>query len=97
MKNMKRALRRHQKHAKFLKRLKKWINPGATLYLPGKTAGDFVYKTRIQTIEEALEGKCYTFLRTTGRPCNCEMCTYLKYERQPKHKALKEAFEKEEI
>ncbi len=44
-------------------------------------------------MKKALEGSGYTFLRTTGNPCNCYGCTYKKYKRESKHKIMKEAFE----
>ena len=76
MKNMNRAYSRHIKKVKFLKRLKNWLASS---------------KNKIEETEQALNGDCLTFLRTTGRPCNCEMCTYQKYKRTPKHKVIKEA------
>ena len=84
MKNYKRAYRRHKKHVKFLRRLKNWIKPGERLYFDSKTKR-VVEKSREDIIESALRGECYTWLRTTGRPCNCYMCsTYEKYTRDKK-------------
>lgn len=82
MENHKRAFRRWKQHVNFLRRLNDWIKPGHTLYLsePG-TDNRFFYRSKADTIKMALKGKCYTFLKTTGRPCNCNMCTYEKYER----------------
>lgn len=76
---MNRAYNRHKQKTKFLKRVKKWFS-------------SYSEKYKREYIKEALTGKGYTFLRTTGRPCNCEGCTYLKYKRVPKHKVIKEAF-----
>lgn len=77
MKNLKRALRRHQWEKKFKKRIKNWFN-GCT-------------KDRQSLIEETLKGECLTFLRTTGNPCNCYMCSgYNKYVRQQKQYVQKE-------
>ena len=69
------------KKVKFLRRLKNWIKPGNTLYYDSK-AYRIYYKNRIEVIESALRGECYTYLRTTGRPCNCAGCTYEKYKRE---------------
>lgn len=76
---MNRAYNRHKQKTKFLKRVEKWFCSYSSRF-------------KREYIEEALTGKGYTFLRTTGRPCNCEGCTYLKHKRTPKHKVIKEAF-----
>ena len=76
MKNYSRAYNRHKQHVKFVRRVKNWLRKELTE----------------KNLEDALTGKTFIFLRTTGRPCNCEMCTYLKYKRTPKHKIMKEAF-----
>ena len=73
MKNYRRALRRHKKHVKFIKRAKKWF--------ANNSWGDY-------NLQSAIEGKCSTWLRTTGRPCNCYMCTYEKYTRDHKSKRI---------
>lgn len=79
MKNMSRAYNRHKQETKFIKRVKDWfVRP---------------LGNRKEELKKALTGEGYTFLRTTGRPCNCHMCTYLKYKRTPKNKVIKEAFE----
>lgn len=82
MKNLSRAYNRYMQHVKFVKRVKKWFS----IY-HRYDSGNYDLE-----IEETLKGERCTFLRTTSRPCNCEMCTYLKYERTPKHKVMKEAF-----
>jgi hypothetical protein len=78
MKNMKRASRRHKKHVKFIKRVKKWVCGLSAEY-------------QAKEIEIALTGKGYYFLKTTGNPCNCYMCTYLKYKRVPNNKIIRDA------
>lgn len=67
MKDYKRAHRRHMKWVKFIRRAKNWFRNSA-------------YDT--YTLQNAIEGKCATWLRTTGRPCNCAGCTYYKYKRE---------------
>jgi hypothetical protein len=79
MKNYSRAYNRHKKQVKFLKRIKKW-------FIGSDRLGEKQYY-----IDLTLQGKNRTFLRTTSRPCNCEMCTYLKYKRVSKHKVIKDA------
>lgn len=79
MKNMNRAYNRQMKKVKFVKRVNKWFASH--------------WKNDAEEIKKALTGKGYTFLKTTGRPCNCYSCTYLKYKRIPKNKIIKEAFE----
>jgi hypothetical protein len=91
MKNMKRAYRRHKKHVKFLKRLKQWIKPGEGKYIaPEGNERRWMIIPRTEVIKEAMAGSCYTFLRTTGRPCNCSMCQEDKYKRKPRFKWQKE-------
>lgn len=90
MKNYKRAYRRYKKYVKFKKRLDVWIKPNTDLFI---NKGVLVYKRKVDIIKEALKGECYTFLRTTSRPCNCYMCsTYEKYKRTPKSVIQKEIF-----
>jgi Ribonuclease G/E len=85
MENHKRAFRRWKQHVKFLRRLKNWIKPGGRQYYSGKmTDFKLITITREELIEKALKGECFNCFRTTGRPCNCDMCTYLKYERPSK-------------
>ena len=79
MKNLSRAYNRHMQHVKFIKRVKNWfIRPSR----------DDEYYLKL-----TLQGKNLTFLKTTSRPCNCEMCTYQKYKRIPKHKVMKGLFD----
>lgn len=94
MKNYKRAYRRYKKHVKFISRLKKWIKPGVSIYFSPKDSPDcLTYRVRSEIISEALKGECYTFLRTTARPCNCYDCsTYEKYKRPLKSVIQKEIF-----
>ena len=79
MKNYSRAYNRHKQYTKFVRRVRNWLSIENAL--------------NDENIKDALDGKTFIFLRTTGRPCNCESCTYLKYKRTPKHKVMKEAFE----
>jgi len=81
MKNYRRAYRRHKKHVKFIKRLKDWIKQGYCLYIKDSK---IIATTGQEIREQAIKGECYTFLRTTGRPCNCASCTYYKYKREQK-------------
>jgi hypothetical protein len=67
MKDYKRAYRRHMKWVKFIRRAKNWF----------KDSKDETYN-----INEAIKGEICTWLRTTGRPCNCAGCTYYKYKRE---------------
>lgn len=78
-KNYSRAYNRHKQHVKFVRRVKNWFSSWSGKY-------------KKQYVDEALSGKNFTFLRTTGRPCNCEGCTYRKYKRTPKHKVIRDAF-----
>lgn len=74
MKNMSRAYNRHKQHTKFVRRVKNWLSTENAL--------------TDKNLKDALNGKTFIFLRTTGRPCNCESCTYKKYKRTPKHKRV---------
>lgn len=75
MKNYSRAYNRHKQHVKFLRRVKQWLNQEGAL--------------TNQNIKDALTGKTFIFLRTTGRPCNCISCTYKKYKRPTKNEIKK--------
>ncbi len=78
-KNYNRAYNRHKQHVKFVRRVKNWFASH--------------WGNEADEIEKALTGKGYTFLRTTGRPCNCYGCSgYYKYKRTPKHKIIRDAF-----
>lgn len=77
MKNLSRAYNRYMQHVKFKKRINDWFAHE---------------KNDADEIKKALSGEGYTFLRTTGRPCNCYGCTYKKYHRTPKHKVIRDAF-----
>ncbi len=81
MKNYSRAYNRHKKQVKFIKRINIWFS------------GSDKFNDKDYYKDLTLKGKHFTFLRTTSRPCNCFMCTYKKYNRIPKHKVIKEAFE----
>lgn len=73
-----------------MRRLKNWIKPGERLYFDSTTKR-IVEKSKEEIIQSALRGECYTWLRTTGRPCNCYMCsTYEKYKREPKQNIKKQ-------
>ncbi len=80
MKSYNRAYNRQQKQIKFIKRVKNWFNPLSDV------RGD-----KQHFLDLTLKGKHFTFLKTTSRPCNCDMCTYLKYKRMPKHKIIRDA------
>lgn len=82
MKDMTRAYRRYKKWVKFKKRVDNW-----TCY-HGEN------RVRDEFREEILEGVRCTWLRTTGRPCNCWMCSgEYKYVRPPKDQIQKEMWE----
>lgn len=81
------------KKVKFLRRLKVWIKPNDTRYYDPQTYRIY-FRSRAEVIEAALRGECYTFLRTTGRPCNCYMCSeYEKYVRESKQKIDKQIWQ----
>lgn len=77
MKTYSRAYNRQQKEVKFKKRVNKWFASH--------------WKMDPEEVNKALTGTGYTFLRTTGRPCNCYGCTYEKHKRTPKHKVMRDA------
>ena len=84
-----RALRRYQKEIKFKKRIKTWFPEGRRAEY---------FENFDEFAKEVKEGKAYTFLRTTGNPCNCFMCSQhnkfrkdrTKFEREALEEALKE-------
>lgn len=71
MKNMRRAYRRYKKWVKFKKRVEEW------------TRGTYILEpeTREEWVEEIYKGETHNFLKTTGKPCSCSMCSYDKYKR----------------
>lgn len=84
---MKRAYRRYKKQVKFKKRIKNWTK-GMYTWNPQK---------KEEWIKEILEGKSHTFLRTTGNPCNCWMCSvenkYIRPKKQDVQKDIDEQLE----
>jgi hypothetical protein len=81
MKNYSRAYNKHKQETKFKKRVKNWFASSGQ-----ECNGDKEYYFNL-----TLQGKHFTFLRTTSRPCNCYLCTYLKYKRIPKNKVISNA------
>lgn len=71
------------KKVKFFKRLKIWIPSGENLDFDWKSQEIKRY-TRAEVINDALKGKCYTFLRTISTKCSCGCCSNDKYKRTPK-------------
>ncbi len=99
MKNYNRAFNRQMKQVKLLRRLKNYIKSGeikTELVFDSLrnrlTHVPIEYQEREALIQDGLKGANYIFARTTSTPCNCDMCTYLKYKRTPKHEIMKEAF-----
>lgn len=87
MKNMKRALRRHQKDVKFIKRLKVVAyEHGNWLITSGKTNKKEWIKN--PTWEELKSIDCgYIYkLKTMSTTCSCSMCAYPKYDRTKQKK-----------
>lgn len=74
---MKRGDRRHQQWVIFKRRLKLW-----GVWYNGNTY-DYPYSPEGNR-ESALNGESHNFLKDTSTPCSCWMCSYQKYERQPK-------------
>lgn len=81
MKNYSRAYNRHKQETKFKKRVKNWFVSSGQ-----ECNGDKEYYFNL-----TLQGKHFTFLKTTSRPCNCYLCTYKKYKRIPKYKVIRDA------
>ena len=65
MKDTKRAYRRYKKEVNFLRRVDNWL-VGMYRNHPGELE---TYR------KDILEGKTSKWLRTTGSPCNCWMCS----------------------
>jgi hypothetical protein len=61
MKDLKKALRIHNAKIKLIKRINDWF--------------DTRWSSSLEMKEQAYRGEICTFLRTTGNPCNCYMCS----------------------
>ena len=93
MKDYKRSYRRYKKEIKFLRRVKIWIKLGHSLYIKD---GRIIDTTGQEVRESALKGECYTFLRTTGNPCNCYCCSEMnKYKREQRQYTVKNILKKD--
>lgn len=87
MKDRKRAYRRYKKEIKFKKRIKNWA----------RGSYSFGYKNREEWIDAILKGETSTFLRTTGTPCNCWMCSGENKYQRPQKQYIKKEIENDEI
>lgn len=88
MEENKRALRRWKSKCKFEKRIKIWAPANQMHYFEHDKIVTALMREKIR------EGECWTFLRTTSRPCNCWMCsTYEKYVRTPKQEIDKKIWD----
>jgi hypothetical protein len=76
MKNMKRALRRHQKETKHLKRLKRWASD---LTLLQTKDGEWIYNPSWEDVKNNY-GVSFK-LKTMSTICSCPMCACDKYNR----------------
>lgn len=92
MKNYSRAYNRWKAEYKFEKRISLWVS--------GNTSKLFLTKDKrlVQLSHEDLkkkvrDGECWTFLRWTSTPCSCSCCSYPKYNRTPKNKINKQAWD----
>jgi len=86
MKNMKRALRRHQKNVKYIARIKRWASGIDVLYIDKDNR---IYNPTWIEIRE-FDGICKK-LKTMSTVCSCSMCAYLKYDR-PQQKRINKMF-----
>lgn len=96
MKNYNRAHNRHKQHVKFLRRVKNWFRKDEVKYIQvydalrnKLTNVPETYYEREYLIQASFAGEFSTSFRTTGRPCNCDGCTYLKYKRPTKSEIKK--------
>lgn len=74
MKDLKRAKRRAEKEKHFLRRLKNYLYGIDSLIV----RGEHVIYPKLQDI---LNWEGNHFLKTTGKPCSCIMCSPNKYNR----------------
>jgi hypothetical protein len=76
MKDLKKALRIHYAKVKLTKRINNWFNTR--------------WGSNLEMKEQAYRGEICTFLRTTGNPCNCYMCSGSnKFVREQKQYVVK--------
>jgi hypothetical protein len=76
MENLSRAYNRHKQETKFKKRVKNWF----------KNTSE---RNRDYYKQLAIEGTYAKFLKTTGKPCSCILCSGNKYKRKPKCEVIK--------
>jgi hypothetical protein len=84
MKNLKRAIRRHQKNVKHIQRLKKWANETDMLRCED---GTYIYNPNWIDVKE--NWNVSFKLKTMSTVCSCSMCAYLKYNRLEQKKINK--------
>lgn len=65
-KDYSRAYRRHMKYVKTKKRSLKWLGNDSSL---------FDCTTIADALDKVFKGEYWQFLRTTGKPCSCDICS----------------------
>lgn len=77
MKNMKRAYRRYKKEVHLKRRARNYYDWSYSLSIHKESCW--------AEFKESVEfGESYTWMRSTGKPCSCNMCSHNKYSRLPK-------------
>ena len=96
MKNMKRALRRHQKHSKFVKRVKHRAAFNEGWLFINKTTGEkiTVNNPSWKDLEQSNDGYIFK-LKTISTVCSCDMCSCDKYSRKEQKKINKSIIDEE--
>jgi len=94
MKDYKRAYRRYKQLINFKRRVKNWTKRnGVTCYWSPVETPHIVYQTREELRREIYAGQSHTFLKTTGNPCSCFICSeYNKYNRPKSQNIQKDIF-----
>lgn len=93
MKDYKRAERRWKSTCKFEKRINIWVHQGMYLKTDNNDYCGLGGHQLEDVKNEIRDGKFWTFLKETSTPCSCSMCSYPKYDREPKGKVNKKIWD----
>ncbi len=84
-----RAYRRRQSKIILKRRAQRWYHTNGSGPFIGREFNGRNSTSRGAFVDRVMKGKACTFLKWSAKPCSCYTCSYLKYDRIPKWKYLK--------